>query len=786
MSQPEMQMVKRQVKRWGLISLSGVVVVLVLLGVLPLPRDLSHRSSGSALQLLDREGRLLQERVVGSQGRGQWVELGEVSPYLVQATVAVEDHRFFRHWGIDPFAMGRAMVQAVRAQRLVSGASTLTQQLARRVYGLPRRWWAKPIEMLLAIKLELALSKEEILTQYLNRVPYGNGTVGAEAAARLYFAKPALHLTLAEAALLAGLPQSPARYDPYRHPEAAKRRQEHVLRAMVRRGAIDNAAFTEACNAQLSLHPPERPFSAPHFCDWLLASRQRLRLPEHGAVRTTIHLPTQEAIELLVRSHVRLLADKNVTNAAVIVLDNADGAVLAMVGSADYFDEVNHGQVNGCLALRQPGSTIKPFTYGLALERGRTAADILPDIETHAVTAGGDFRVQNYDRLFHGPVRLRVALACSYNVPAVRVLEELGAEVLLAKLRAAGFASLAKPAVHYGLGLTLGNGEVTLLELTRAYCALANGGVVRREKVLVDQRQEGDSTRLFSPQVAYLLTHILADREARLGAFAEGNALELPFPCAAKTGTSKDYRDNWAVGYTSGYTVGVWVGNFSGEAMRKVSGITGAGTLFRDVMLLLHRNAWPRPFPVPPGLVEREICTRSGQLPNPYCSGTVRELFILGTEPTRTCQVHQPFAMPANGSRGAGGGLRVYEVWPPLYEGWAAETGLPRPPRTASPLEPKGQPGPAHEVPVITFPDEGDIYKVDPVLRAEFQTLELTVVVPPGVNRISWWVDDSLFCSVEHPFQARWRLVQGRHRFQVRAETATGLLVSKPVHILVL
>lgn len=759
-------------------------MVLALL-VSRLPRDLVERKSGSSLRLTDRQGRLLQERVLGSGGRGQWVELREVSPYLVQATIAVEDHRFFHHWGVDPLAVMRAATQALRARRVVSGASTLTQQLARAVYHLPRRWWAKPVEMALALKLELALSKEEILTQYLNRVPYGNGTVGAEAAARLYFAKPALHLSLAEAALLAGLPQAPARYDPYRNCAAAKRRQELVLGAMLRCGAIDSARFAEARAAELTFSPAERSLAAPHFCDWLLVNRKGLRLPEAGTVRTTIDLPLQQKIELLLRSHLGLLADKNVTNAAAVVLDNEDATVLAMVGAADYFDELNHGQVNGCLSLRQPGSTIKPFTYGLALEHGHTAADILPDIETHAATAGGDFRVHNYDRLFHGPVRLRVALACSYNVPAVRVLEELGTELLLAKLRAAGFASLTKPATYYGLGLTLGNGEVSLLELTRAYCALARGGMLRPEKVWLGQ-QAADSSRIFSPQVAYLLTHILADREARVEAFGEGNALELPFPCAAKTGTSKDYRDNWAVGYTTRYTVGVWVGNFSGEAMHKVSGISGAGLLFRDIMLLLHRESWPATFVAPPGLTEREICARSGELPGPYCPGTVREVFIAGTEPTRTCAVHQAFVVhhQENGASSRAE-LQVYEVWPALYERWMVEAGVPTPPRAWLALRAEAS-SLKQQLPVITFPDNGDIYKIDPVLRPEYQTLDLEAVFPQGVKTVSWWVNDSLLCTVAHPFRARWRLVPGRHCFQVKAETERGVVASRPVHILVL
>ena len=728
----------------------------------PIPAELYNHQDAASVRITDRNGILLQERPLSDEGRSRWVALEDVSPHVITATIAIEDRRFRSHHGVDPLAIYRAVWQAVKNGRIVSGASTITQQLTRKVYKLPRTWWAKPVELLLAVRLEIALSKDEILEQYLNRMPYGNLTAGIEAAAQLYFAKPAAHLSLNEAVYLAGLPQSPTRYNPYRHPRAARTRHNNSLQLLHKRALIDSLQFDTMLRNAVEPLSASYNFRAPHFCDWVLRKLKNDNQLTGGEVRTSLDWEKQKSVELLAKSHVLQLESENVTNAAAIILDNATGQVLAMVGSADYFDEAHSGQVNGCLALRQPGSALKPFTYGLALERGYTASDILPDIETHAVTEGGDFRVFNYDRTFHGPVRLRTALACSYNVTAVRLLEEFGEDLLLKRLHRAGMQSLDKPPVHYGLGLTLGNGEVTLLELTRAFYALANYGKYTPEIIFpysCDKTKFRQS--IFSPPIAYLLTHILADREARAPAFGTSTALDLPFQCAVKTGTSKDFRDNWAVGYTTDYTVGVWVGNFDGQAMRKVSGISGAGPLFRDIMLLLHRHTYPTPFPRPAGIVERKVCARSGEMPNHFCPGTIQELFITGTEPRDTCTVH--WLLDADASVATS---KIYEVWPPLYQPWAQSVALPSPP-TNQVVEVSGNNESDNSL-FITFPDNGDIYKIDPVLRREYQTLALEAVVPEVVDSIAWWIDGEKYCEVERPFSVRWQLEKGEHIFVVK------------------
>ncbi|HIC87787.1 MAG TPA: penicillin-binding protein 1C, partial [Anaerolineae bacterium] len=427
--------------------------------------------------------------------------------------------------------------------------------------------------------------------------------------------------------------------------------------------------------------------------------------------------------------------------------------------------------VDGVRALRQPGSALKPFTYGLALENGYTAATILPDIETRAWTTEGDFIVRNYDETFHGPIRLRTALACSYNVPAVRVLESLGPDLLLSRLHRAGMKSLKKSARFYGLGLTLGNGEVTLAGLTNAYAALARGGLVLPVRFLQDdtnqpQLPSAPASTLFSPQICFILTDILSDPASRAPAFGPSGPLRLPFQCAVKTGTSKDFRDNWTIGYTTKYTVGVWVGNFDGQPMQRVGGVSGAGPLFHDIMIVLHEKEDPPPFPQPPEIIRTEICAASGMLPAADCPSRIDEWFVPGTEPGKRCTLHRAVMIDIRNGLLATARTpkayrekRVYEQWPPLYESWLVQHNRPLPPQQYSPLSDED----SHQLAII-FPDDGDIFKIDPILRPQYQTLQLQAFVPPGIRKIQWLVDGKVIATVGRPFSCRWKLTKGKHR----------------------
>lgn len=765
---------------------------------LPLPSSRLSPSHFESLFLVDRHGALLREVLSSNEGRSRWIELEHISPWVIKSLLHTEDRNFYRHRGLDVFALARAAWQNAQSGRIISGGSTLTQQLARQIYELPRQPLGKAVEMWLAMRLERSLSKPEILEQYLNRAPFGNQCFGIAAASRLYFNKPAAHLTLAESAFLVGLPQAPSAYDPFRHPARARARQKRVLQALLRSGVIDSLQFTAA--RQESLRVAQRPknFLAPHACDLARELLAEERFTSTSTIRLTLDLAIQRNVEKILSNNLQLLARANVTNGAVLVLDNRSGEILALAGSGDYFDAEHDGQVNGALALRQPGSALKPFTYGLGLERGYTTASILADIPTNApiFAGGGDFTPTNYDGRFHGPVRLRTALACSYNVPVVRVLEPMGAELLLQRLRAAGFVSLRQNAQHYGLGLTLGNGEVSLLELTRAYLALANAGRVKNVRLFVDEKFPALSgvaeQQVFSNEISFILGDILRDDAARAPAFGEGSVLDLPFACAVKTGTTKDFRDNWCVGFTNDYTVGVWLGNFDGSAMKKISGVAGAGPIFREAMLLLHREFAPLPPTRPQRLSKAAICTASGALPGSFCPNRMDEIFLLDNAPSAACDWHRVIAAPEDkmnlSAQASTPKLRprVALFYPALYQPWAKAEGIAQPLLLSAVIDSRSiqHPATSNQQPAsslqITFPDEGDIFKIDPILRPEFQTLLLECVAAEGITEVTWLVDGEIVKTVARPFRARWQLRPGEHVVLARGRSASAVVTSTP------
>ncbi len=779
---------KRLRRRYWILSFF-LGLSLIALGslFLPLPGERFQKQNIQSLRVLDRRGVLLREFLNDEQGRGSWKSLVEVSPALLQATIAVEDKRFQYHPGIDLIALVRALTTNIRAGALRSGGSTLTQQVIRNVYHHPRTLFNKLLEMWYALRLERMMSKREILEHYINRAPYGNQLFGVESASRWYFGKPARDLSLAEAALIAGLPNAPSVLNPNVNPEEATARSHLVLTRMLEQQLISAEEYGRALEQPLRILPPQANFRAPHLVE--MVTHNLRANPEIVSAQTTLDYALQSEIQWLIRGHLATLVKKNVTNAAVVVLENNTRSVRALVGSMDFFDDSHQGQVNGALALRQPGSSIKPFTYGVALEAGFSPADILADVPTQIPDVHGDYIPQNYDRRYHGPVRLRTALACSYNVPAVRVAQQIGIEALLDRLHQAGFESLAQPASFYGYGLTLGNGEVTLLELTNAYASLANQGRWMPVRLLESVRHLSGAQPLneqltanlqqtrvvFDECVTYVLTDILSDPVARKPAF--GNAFHFPFRCAVKTGTTKDYRDNWTVGYTTDYTVGVWVGNFNGSPMRGVSGITGAGQIFSDIMMLLHRNNPPRDFSVPVGLRKLEVCPRSGMLPTRACGKSIIEWFQKGKEPVQRCTVHQTFEVTTeSGARTP----RVYEVFRPEFSAWAEEERLPRVPANATPVR-TDNPAGKRSQPIILYPNDGDQFKLDPILRPEYQSVKIVGVAPEKSTSISVRVDNDVL-----DFRSTgvwWSLKRGKHILQLEAIIGDTKRISKPVAI---
>ncbi len=734
--------------------------------------------------LTDRTGQEMRFLREAGTGRARWVPLAEMAQVVIAATLAGEDQRFRSHPGVDPLAVLRAGWQFLKEGRIVSGASTLTMQLSRLESPHPRNALGKLWEMGQALRLERWTTKDQILEAYLNRVYYGHQAYGIEAAARTYFARPASQLSLAQAAFLAVVPRSPEALDPYEHAGRALARRDVLLTAMVKGGFADREEADRARVEPLGLRRPMPPFEAPHFVDHLLAREGPL--PASGWVQTTLDLALQRDLELLVLRHLQRLAGRGVGQAAVVVLEVTTGEVLAMVGSAAY-DDPEEGQVNGATSLRQPGSALKPFIYALALEGKVTPATLLPDLPVHFATFKGDYVPENYSRDFRGPVRLREALASSLNVPAVRLMETVGVERALRRLQDMGLSSLHRSPEHYGLALTLGDGEVRLVDLANAYRALALGGMwnpVKRVRSLKDREGRSlalppsqSSRRVLAPKAAYWVTDILADPAARVPAFGRHSVLDLPFPCAVKTGTSRSYRDNWAVGFTSEVVVGVWAGNFDGSPMGEVTGVTGAGPLFREAMLRAMQGREARPFPRPQGLQKKQVCSLSGEAAGTHCPGRVEEWLNPGTA-LPVCSWHRPLSIDRRNGLLAGPGCplsqvvtQVLPILPTEYLSWASQTEFPSAPSQSSPLCPgglvervAGQGPPVLAPRGILHPAPGSTFALDDEVPASSQALTLTASAPPGTVAVSWEVDGVEVARPGPPFSARWPLKAGAHR----------------------
>jgi penicillin-binding protein 1C len=730
---------RTQLTRWIVGALGGAGLLAAGWIALPLPAEVASPQPVTRLVMEDRAGLPLRATRAADGSRGGWTPLGEVDPRLVQAFVAAEDHRYFAHHGVDVRSVGRALRDNVAGGRR-AGASTLSMQTARLLVPTGRTVPGKLRQALWALRLEAHLPKRAILEQYLNRVPLGRASVGVSAAAELYFGASARELSLGQAALIAGIARSPARDNPFASPARARTRRNAVLARMRQLGLATAEEVARARGEPVLPPPGQAAFLAPHFTARLLQDAEAGLLPGDGTLRTSLDLELQALIEGEVRHTVRTLGDRGARHAAAVVLDNATGEVLAWVGSPDFWER-EVGQVDMVTSPRQPGSALKPFLYGLAFDRGHTAATVLPDVPRSFASSLGPYRPQNYDRRFHGPVRAREALASSYNLPAVELADRVGVEAFLETLHRAGFASLRQGASHYGLGLALGTGDVTLLELAGAYRALANGGEWMPARFTSAGQGQGPARRerVMSREAATLVLNVLGDADARAPGFGSVTPFDFPFPAAAKTGTSRHFTDNWAVGVTKGFTVAVWVGNFTGRPMEGVSGITGAGPLLYRSMLAAASRRPPGALPAPEeaGLLPVRVCRLSGMRAAGGCESLV-EWFIPGTEPAKEDDWER------------GGRLAL----PAEYAEWAAGQGG----RWAAAA------GAGEDRFRIVTPRGGDHYSVPLGVDARYATLSLRASGRTGPVR--WSVDGREVPS------ARWPLAPGPHT--IRAQAPTG------------
>jgi penicillin-binding protein 1C len=585
---------RKPCRRALLVLVPAIIALEIALRLTPLPVALLSAPPAST-EFFDRHGQPLRTLLVDDRRLSRQCDLSDVSPHLITATLGAEDARFRSHPGVAPLAICRAVRDAARGNGPASGASTITQQLVKLARPVPRTFANKLREMWLALAVERRWDKDRILTEYLNRLDYGDLQTGIAAASRHYLGKPPSDLSAAEAALLAALPNAPTRLNPHDHFAAARARQQWVLGRMLAGGRLDAAAYARAMNEPILLLPRTHEFEAPHFVN-LLLTRRGLVPPGGGPVHTTLDLELNRFAERTLAENLQRLIDKHATSGAVVVIDNRSGEVLALAGS---------GETNGAWMPRSSGSTLKPFTYLLALEQDAHPCTVVPDVPTSFATPTGSYRPNNYNHRFHGPVTLRFALGNSLNVAAIRVLELAGGPPALHRaLRDVGITTLDHPADYYGLGLTLGNGEVRLLELANAFATLARLGMHQPYRLLAQTAsqpvRQASASRVFDAGAAFLLADMLSDNAARAASFGLGSWLSFDFPVACKTGTSSDYRDNWTIGYTPEFTVAVWVGNPDGTPMRDITGVTGAAPVMHELVEHLHTRFGTSWFAPPP------------------------------------------------------------------------------------------------------------------------------------------------------------------------------------------
>jgi penicillin-binding protein 1C len=783
-----------------------VVVTVVVVPVLVALARARLVAPAPSLLLRDRHHQFLGD--VGGHddtGFGYW-PVDDLPDRVVAATLAVEDRRFWSHPGLDPVAVARAIRQNLGSGERISGASTLAMQVARMQHPGPRTYVRKAMEAVTAVALTARYGRDRVLRHYLRIVPYGNQVHGISYAARRYLDKPVADLSWAEVAFLAAIPQAPARMNPFdpRGRRRAIERGERILALLAEDGQLPEAERTLAVDQLHALRVPPRGARPDQALHAVLAlerlfddDRMRAAVTDQPVVVTTLDLGLQREVSAITLDAVARWESQGAGNAAVVVLDRTTREVLAWVGSTDYFDDHHAGAIDYARVPRSPGSTLKPFFYALALERGTISpATVLDDLRRGA---GG---IGNSDERFLGPLLPRAALANSRNVPAANLLARVGLDVGYGFLGELGLHDGSVACDHWGLGLAIGGMPVTLEQLVTAAAALASDGLLG-DLVWFRRQPVAAPRRILSEATARQISLFLSDPMARLPTFPRTGVLEYPFPAAVKTGTSSGYHDAWTVAWSRRYVVGAWVGHPDFRPMHRLSGSRSAAKLVRSVLLALHpgdRDGLEDVgFPPPRGFRPVRLCALTGGLATAACDRVVLEYFAPGTEPTARCRAHLRLAVDTESGGLATGAtpaerreVRTFVDLGPRYAAWQVAAGLPRPP-AFEPSRPwvTDEPAPrgaslragldgAVRISVAS-PTDGVRLLRDPEMPAGFATLALEAVMDPPAEQVVWYVDGQPFAVVDRPYTTRWPLAPGEHTFQARA--ALGDARSRPVKI---
>lgn len=802
----------KYIKRSVLIIVSLFSIVIIITSILILPKVYNIyawaktyintpfkeyeliNSEDRATKIFDKNGILIATLYPEYGGIHIEIKYEDLTDDIINAVISSEDKNFFKHNGLDYTAIIRAFFVNMKNGRIVSGGSTITQQLAKSLIPRERSYKNKFYEAIDTLRLEKHLNKKEILTLYLNKVFFGNNCYGIGAASEIYFRKPIKHLNANESAILASIIKSGTKFNPYKYQDKLDERRIYVLSQMKKNGYINEDIYYYYIKESPKIYKEEKLFKAPHFTMYAKSAADKLNYKEITEINTTLDYSMQKEASLVIRNSSQSLHNFNVRNISCIILDAKTGEVLTMIGSLNYFDGENAGAVNGTTALRQPGSTLKPFLYAYLFDNGESPASVIGDVKTYIPSPGGDYVPENFDRKFRGPVTIRDALANSLNVPAVKWLTRYRIDKFQNILLKSGLSSIKKNPDYYGYSLVLGSAEVRLIDLASAYTIFANEGVfINSYSISSLKKSDGEiivmpkktRRRVVSKESAYLITSILSDRNARMGSFRNYKGLVYPFSIAIKTGTSKGSRDAWAIGYTKDYIVGLWLGDFKGSEMINITGGNGAVPILYDIFSMLNKDQKETKWIKPKTIVKREICLLSGKLRGEFCKETRMEVFSPQNVPLDICEVHKLYI-----KKNEDGSLTkmVFVNLPNEYKSWMNEHQIESPGLEWIEIQKNGteEKNVSQSRLVITSPTEKSIYKIDSNLPIEYQKIFISAYIPNNVESGIVYCNGDIIGSIEDLKKGdlKWKLKHGDYAFYIEAKLKNDKLIkSSRVHI---
>lgn len=773
----------------------------------PFSKEELQKNESRVLKIYDRNNILLANLFPEYGGFYKEVKYSNLPQNLIEAVISAEDKNFFKHKGIDYKAILRAFISNLLNRKIVSGGSTITQQLSKSIIHRERNYINKFYEALDSIRLEKNLTKEEILTEYLNRIFFGNNCYGIGAAAELYFKKEVKDLNINESVILASIIKSGTKFNPYKYEERLHLRKIYVLGQMKNNNYIKEEEYNNYINENTTIYTNREKniLKAPHFVMYIKDSLDKLKYSNITEVKTTLDYKMQKEASLVISNASQSLHSFNVRNISCVILNAKTGEVLSMIGSMDYFDKETDGSVNGAIALRQPGSALKPFLYAYLFDKGESPASVIGDIKTYINSPGGDYIPENFDRKYRGPVTIRDALANSLNIPAVRWLSKYSLKDFQNILVKSGLRSIDKNPDYYGYSLVLGSAEVRLIDLASAYTIFPNSGIFINHYSAVSLKKEnGDifyfpkksytHKRVISEESAYLINKILSDRNARMGSFRSYRGLVYPFSIAIKTGTSKGSRDAWAIGYTKDYIVGLWLGDFKGSEMINITGGNGAVPILYDLFSMLNKSQKETKWHKPKDIIEREICLISGKLKGEFCKETRLEEFSIFNVPKEECDVHNLYI-----KRNPNGSIdkKVFLNLPSEYNDWIKERQIEKPNSEwikaeniysynnlsqINNLNSMNNQNKINERISITSPTDNSVYKIDSTLPLEYQNIFISSYIPKNIIEANLYCNEEIIANIEELKNGSviWNLKKGDYTFYIKAINSNGNDIKSP------